>query len=133
MSNLKSFQVQVISVILAESLDDAKAKFDNGDFGKIEDALLVDDDGRLYDLNPMSEDDVAVCDHCDKPMIPNVSTEDEDGMGWSCTTLECGDFTGDEIDADDLMRVGVPEWVAERMMALAEAVAELQSRLEIYE
>lgn len=75
---------------------------------------------------------VLVCDGCNKPMIPNLSTwddgdgnPDDAGYGWSCTTYGCGDFTGGEIEAEDLVALGVPEWVAERIEALSNAVLEL--------
>jgi hypothetical protein len=70
---------------------------------------------------------VIECDGCNKPMIPNVSTMDEDGCGWSCTTYGCGDFTGSEIEAEDLIALGVPAWVAERMESLSNALLEMEN------
>jgi hypothetical protein len=72
-----------------------------------------------------TREEVLVCDGCNKPMIPNISTYDDEGYGWSCTTYGCGDFTGGEIEAEDLIALGVPEWVAERMEALSNAVLEM--------
>jgi hypothetical protein len=72
-------------------------------------------------------EDVVTC-NCGAPMIPNVSTGDEDGYGWSCTNLSCGDWTGGEIEADDLIVCGCPEWLAVRIAALADAVQELEVR-----
>lgn len=65
---------------------------------------------------------VVVCDGCDKPTIPNLSLEDHDGMAWSCTTPTCDDFTGYEIEAEDLVACGCPEWVAERLVALIDGI-----------
>jgi hypothetical protein len=67
---------------------------------------------------------VIKCDHCSKPMIPNQSTWDEDGCAWICTTFGCPYFAGEEIEPEDLEAVGVPEWVAERIAALADAFLE---------
>ena len=64
---------------------------------------------------------VLVCAHCHKPMLPNVSTWDEEGCAWICTTSGCPDFTGDEIETEDLEALGVPSWIAERVAALADA------------
>ena len=73
--------------------------------------------------------DVISCDHCKKPMFPNVSTHDEDGMAWNCTTPGCGDFTGDEIEAEDLIACGCPPWIAKRMNALSDACGDLMDRI----
>lgn len=66
---------------------------------------------------------------CGKPMIPNISTGDEDGYGWICTNRQCGDWTGGEIEAEDLIVCGCPRWLAERIEALADAVLELENSL----
>ena len=68
-----------------------------------------------------TEDTVCVCDPCGSPMIPNVSTMDEEGCAWSCTTYGCPDFTGDEIETEDLEALGVPTWIADRFAALSSA------------
>jgi hypothetical protein len=68
---------------------------------------------------------VIVCT-CGEPMIPNISTCDADGYGWSCTNLSCGDFAGGEIEADDLIACGCPEWLARRIEALSDAISELE-------
>jgi hypothetical protein len=73
-----------------------------------------------------TEETVIKCDGCNQPMIPNLSTWDEEGCVWSCTTFNCSDFTGGEIEAEDLIAVGVPEWVAKRIHALADAVLEME-------
>lgn len=70
-------------------------------------------------------EDVVTCDGCGKPMLPNLSTEDEDGLGWSCTTFGCGDFAGEQIEAEDLVACGCPAWVAERLASLSDACADL--------
>ena len=74
---------------------------------------------------------VIKCDHCGEPMIPNVSgwEQDEDGewgCDWNCTTYDCGDWGGSGISAEDLVALGCPAWLAERMEALADAVRELE-------
>lgn len=61
---------------------------------------------------------------CGEGMFPNISTEDEEGYGWSCTTLDCGDYTANEIEPEDLVAVGVPEWVAIRLVTLIEDLIE---------
>lgn len=66
-------------------------------------------------------EDVVVCD-CGCPMIPNISTLDEDGYAWSCTNGTCGNFTGGEIQAEDLIACGCPEWLAYRLEALADSL-----------
>lgn len=80
-----------------------------------------------------NEDTVMDCDRCEKPMFPNLSTWEDDleepefsGCAWSCTTYGCAEFTGGEIEAEDLEALGVPAWIAERIEALSNAVLELQ-------
>lgn len=68
---------------------------------------------------------VIVCT-CGEPMIPNVSTGDNDGYGWICTNFGCGDWAGGEIETDDLIACGCPEWLAIRIAALSDAVSELE-------
>jgi hypothetical protein len=55
-------------------------------------------------------------------MFPNISTGDEEGYGWSCTTIGCGDYSAPEIDAEDFIAVGVPEWVANRLVTFIQSV-----------
>lgn len=69
-------------------------------------------------------EDVYTCDGCEEPMIANISTGDNDGYGWICTTGNCPEFSGGEIEAEDLIAVGVPEWVAKRIEALADYILE---------
>jgi hypothetical protein len=66
------------------------------------------------------ESTVIVCDECNAPMLPNVSTMDEEGCGWICLSFACDDYTGDELESDDLVAVGVPEWVARRVCGLVD-------------
>jgi hypothetical protein len=73
-------------------------------------------------------EDVLIC-ICGKPMIPNISTGDEDGYGWSCTNHFCKDWTGGEIEAEDLIACGCPEWLAERIEALSDAMLNLEDSL----
>lgn len=70
---------------------------------------------------------VVICT-CEKPMIPNLSTGDEDGYGWTCTTLWCGEWAGGEIEAEDLIACGCPEWLARRIEALSDAILTLENR-----
>jgi hypothetical protein len=75
-----------------------------------------------------TEDTVVDCDYCEKVMFPNISTwDDEDGggCGWNCMTYGCPEFTGGEIEAEDLEALGVPTWIAERIEALSNAVLEM--------
>jgi hypothetical protein len=72
------------------------------------------------------ESDALVCDACGERMLPNVSTWDADGCAWICTNGDCSDFSGDELDMDDLLAVGVPAWVAVVIESLADYVRELR-------
>jgi hypothetical protein len=74
-----------------------------------------------------TKETVLVCDHCNEPMLPNVSTWDEEGCAWICTTYDCPDWAGDEIESEDLIAIGCPEWVAERLTALSDAVLEIEN------
>ena len=72
---------------------------------------------------------VIVCDGCSKPMFPNISTwDDEDGggCGWNCMTYGCGDWSGGEIQAEDLIALGVEPWIADRIEALSDAILEME-------
>lgn len=85
-----------------------------------------------------TRDQLVTCEECGSPMLPNLSTEDEDGYGWACVNVTCADgrHEADEVEAEDLVAVGVPEWLAilveraiERLAAEREHVAELRSQL----
>ena len=73
-----------------------------------------------------NEDTVVDCDYCEKVMFPNISTWDDEGCAWNCMTYGCSEFTGGEIEAEDLEALGVPHWIAERIEALSNAILELQ-------
>jgi hypothetical protein len=73
--------------------------------------------------------DVMYC-NCGNPMIPNISTGDEDGYGWSCTNFKCGDWSGGEIEAEDLIACGCPEWLAERLAKLSDVTQDLEMALK---
>jgi len=75
------------------------------------------------------ESTVCVCDGCGKPMLPNVSTLDDDGCGWVCLSPACADYTANELEPDDLVAVGVPEWVARLVCGLVDELTafELQN------
>lgn len=62
--------------------------------------------------------DLVQCSDCKHPMLPNLSTQTEEGTGWSCLTRGCPQYTADEIEAEDLVACGVPEWVANRLVIL---------------
>lgn len=69
-----------------------------------------------------TRDTVVICDSCNAPMLPNVSTLDSDGCAWLCATPNCADYSGDELEIEDLTAVGVPEWVAVWVANLAESL-----------
>lgn len=87
---------------------------------------LVDECGHEWDETgsapQWTRETVIVCDGCNRPMLPNVSTLDNEGCAWICLTPNCSDFTGDEIEVEDLTAVGVPEWVAELLAALFDKI-----------
>lgn len=62
---------------------------------------------------------------CGQPMFPNISTGDEEGYGWICTNISCGDYTAPELSPEDLEAVGVPAWVADRLVELIESLTEV--------
>ena len=55
----------------------------------------------------------VTCDSCGEPMVPNVSTLDDDGCGWICLNPGCPELAAGELEAEDLaepacQRVGEP-------------------------
>lgn len=87
-----------------------------------------DDDGfpLHYDY-----EDLMVCEGCDKVMLPNLSTWDSapldddgtvEGCGWICTTYGCREWSGYELEVEDLTVLGVPEWLANRIVELADTI-----------
>jgi hypothetical protein len=50
---------------------------------------------------------------CGDPMVPNVSTLDDDGCGWICLNPGCP-----ELEAEDLVEAGVPEALGGRLARL---------------
>lgn len=67
---------------------------------------------------------VAVCDHCLQPMTPNISTGDEDGYGWTCYTIDCPDYNGTEVEPEDLIACGCPDWLANLLVGYIESLTE---------
>ena len=49
----------------------------------------------------------VTCDSCGEPMVPNVSTLDEDGCGWICLNPGCPELAAGELEAEDLAGAGV--------------------------
>lgn len=81
-------------------------------------------------------DDLPVCDGCSKVMIPNLSTWDSapldddgtvEGCGWICTTYGCREWSGFELEFEDLTVLGVPEWLADRIVSLADTLVVLEN------
>lgn len=66
----------------------------------------------------MGELFAVTCDGCGGPMIPNVSTLDDDGCGWICIDPRCPDCHAEELEAGDLIEAGVPEYLAGRLAVL---------------
>lgn len=58
----------------------------------------------------MDYHDCVPCDQCGHPMLPNISTLDEHGYGWSCINFYCPDGREqmEEVEAEDLEAVGLP-------------------------
>ena len=50
----------------------------------------------------------VTCDSCGEPMVPNVSTLDDDGCGWICLSPGCPELAAGELEAEDLVEAGVP-------------------------
>ena len=48
------------------------------------------------------------CDSCGQPMVPNVSTLDDDGCGWICLHPVCPELCAGELETEDLAGGGVP-------------------------
>ena len=53
----------------------------------------------------------VTCDSCGEPMVPNVSTLDDDGCGWICLNPGGPELAAGELEAEDLAEAGVPEVV----------------------
>ncbi len=66
----------------------------------------------------MGEFLAITCDSCGEPMVPNVSTLDEDGCGWICLNPGCPELAAGELEAEDLVEAGVPEALAGRLARL---------------
>ena len=65
----------------------------------------------------------VTCDSCGEPMVPNVSTLDDDGCGWICLSPGCPELAAGELEAADLVEAGVPEALAGRSRAPPRAPA----------
>ena len=66
----------------------------------------------------------VICDSCGEPMVPNVSTLDDDGCGWICLSPGCPELAAGELEAEDLVEAGVPEALAGRLARLIEHYAD---------
>ena len=66
----------------------------------------------------------VTCDSCGEPMVPNVSTLDEDGCGWICLDPACPELAATELEAEDLVEAGVPEGLAGRLARLVARYAD---------
>ena len=62
----------------------------------------------------------VTCDSCGEPMVPNVSTLDDDGCGWICLSPGCPELAAGELEAEDLVEAGVPEALAGRLARLVD-------------
>ncbi len=62
----------------------------------------------------------VICDSCGEPMVPNVSTLDDDGCGWICLNPGCPELAAGELEAEDLVEAGVPEALAGRLARLVD-------------
>ena len=62
----------------------------------------------------------VTCDSCGEPMVPNVSTLDDDGCGWICLNPGCPELAAGELEAEDLVEAGVPEALAGRLARLVD-------------
>lgn len=67
----------------------------------------------------------VVCDSCGNPMIPNVSTLDDEGCGWICIDPRCPECHADELEAEDLIECGVPEYLARQLACLVDFYEQL--------
>ena len=64
------------------------------------------------------------CDSCGEPMVPNISTLDENGCGWICLNPDCPELAAGELEAEDLVEAGVPEGLARRIARLVARYAD---------
>jgi hypothetical protein len=62
----------------------------------------------------------VTCDSCGEPMVPNVSTLDDDGCGWICLNPGCPELAAGELEAEHLVEAGVPEALAGRLARLVD-------------
>jgi len=62
----------------------------------------------------------VICGSCGEPMVPNVSTLDDDGCGWICLNPGCPELAAGELEAEDLVEAGVPEALAGRLARLVD-------------
>ena len=68
----------------------------------------------------------VTCDSCGEPMVPNVSTLDDDGCGWICLNPGCAELAAGELEAEDLVEAGVPEALAGRLARLVDHYADAE-------
>jgi hypothetical protein len=85
-------------------------------------------DTYLACLPRFAPSDCVPCDDCGQPMVPNLSTEDEDGLAWYCINPGCPAAVDQlmEAEAEDLVAIGITRPWAE---IIAAALTELGDRL----
>ena len=60
----------------------------------------------------------VTCGTCGQPMVPNVSTLDDDGCGWICLNPSCPELAASELEAEDLVEAGASDGLAVRLARL---------------
>jgi len=66
----------------------------------------------------------VTCDSCGEPMVPNLSTLDDDGCGWICLNPGCPELAAGELEPEDLVEAGVPQALAGRLARLIDHYAD---------
>lgn len=129
----KTFTVIVFGEIQADTMELAEKEYEENYFD-IDNHELIDTDisgtqAIIYGnvsvcVVEYTADSVLVCDTCHSRMVPNVSTDDGDGegCGWTCVSPLCSEYAGSELEPDDLIACGCPEWLADRLVAIIDGM-----------